>query len=1406
MSTDQIINIVKTVKSPPVDFLMQHLVSGVKYADPAAHNAFFAASEPAGAQAIADVASSLQEFAVKYLSFVLSTNTAYGFNATIQNADTNLINNWFLQNTNTVGQRLFMDYLQQPTMLGDYFKDPATWATALSAKLGSNDFLTGLLVECDTIGSMLPPKVLLLLLQALDNDGPNFKHVLQAWVVNPRWRDLEGYDTYPWLSVVAPSFAQNGPAFNVINQAVNKACTDHDPPYHYTEHHYTAFKGENIDDPTDYLITTYGPTVVAWLANPNGPRKYGLRSAAAPNNVTTVQTSQNGCVRAGTPILMADGSIKPVEQIVEGDTIFSGGGTVSVCSSELVVNDHVTHLYSINDDEPFMSFEHAVMTQRGWCSLAPRMTMELTPHYSIKHLTKGDVVWKVSGIAHGRVTYDKVVVERINTRILEPGEAVVGFDLHLRSGQPSYHANGYCCLVSYPEITAQRITSNVLSEMSLAERLEFDKQLEAMSPLLEKALGAPLMTVVKQALIKPHLVAARGKHTSPQGRKRRHLRGAANMLVPRLDVTLHTETQTGAAPMSSLALVNGQLFIDGAAVRTHCQENHVFWHRRLSNDVNEHGAIRLLSHGLLGSGVVRRGDQLVSFTANGMVDYHMTYGQHKTAWYDVQITPRKDANGGWIFSGGLSDPTDASKNADLAKYARVVFSLAQNSQSQTVLHATITFDASYCAFGGSSWIAAEIDFTLDYRFCTGSLYPYDSAQPAYRGPAQALSGECADLAAIRNLQQRLTAQMVKRPIQRGYLATSNREGIVAASVRPALALASAIPLSVNQLFDSEPPDMTNLHELSFGKLKNLMLLALGQENTTYLSWFGETMPSVGPGAALSQPEADLTNDSQIKRFLVDQFAIGYLTQAFSKSTDDNIKQKFAAIPNVDAKLSYFWKGDGTTSFAQSKGYSAATTKLMDSSYAEVVPFLADYLSGNPTNWAKQLYDHCTDPTILTQLALQNSLDGQKRITHLCTMLHVLDPVARIVKPNGKSVSYATSLYERVINVGVNEVIKLSHLANQTDMVEFLTEYFRAYFNSLLEGGKWDDAIRNQALKELNELMQQYEVDNVNAMVAQLGSFIADSVVLLTTVKPLGPAIQDWINSTTLAEKYPRLGAFLAKSGSLLPAGMAIGVYGYGLYRAISALFDWKDLAPETKTQTILTICDITFSIFNDVAKFQAARTLAKLNASPDDLVRANDIVRDTFAPDMQVPLKTADSLAGVDPLAGDVEGFDAPGLLGCGSAAAGAPDLATAATRWEKIAAVTEVAAKFMTVLALAGACVGGGFQIANDFETGQPWYIDTLDIISEVANGVATIVEGIGLVVGDFIPIVGVIAAVVGILVSFISMFIHRNPPPTPEETFVDERCVPFINGLDMPSADWLAKQAQAEKQPGLLLAAAFA
>ena len=1277
-----------------------------------------------------------------------------------------------------VGELYLIDYLKQ--ILGPFFKDADHWLPIITKEVTTENFLEGFFDETQSGLGSFPVIILLHAIQALDKPGgAYFKQVLRSFEASKHSLLISGWRSYDWFQPMS-SFEKSNSSYNELNKSITAAISKQ------YSHEFPGGQICNANMGCTIIHSTrfsYGDGVLSWLNSKDGPAKYGLRSSVYPNNIVHGARS-GGCMVEGTKILLADGEWANVENIREGTQIRTIDGKTGTCSKEILVNRNITDLYGINEQEPYMTLEHCVMTQRGWCCLDPRFAMESHSHLRIGRLCIGDVVWQWK---NGEFT--KVVVEQIPIAKVVPG-TVIGYDMHLLEGQSSCISNGYASLVNNAGITAHKISSNITSNMSLAEKVTFTEKLNEMAPLLEKTFGKAVLSTVRSALNNP-------PETTPE-RRLVNDSPLVNAVIPSMVVN-HADVPD----FKEISYFNNSLFINGEPVDSHEENGNVYWHRPSTSGAPEYGTLKIHTNGLLGNGVVSSGDKTVAFSASGLLLYSMSYREegstNATTWLDFQMGSVLNEHNNHVIVGkvlypaAMSDPIGPKFSDEDLAISTVTFSTIIDKKKKHVFHAEISFPDTLCAFG-FPFIAAEFNFSLDYRQFEGKLFKYDSEKSDNRGAAVPLQGHSKQATIVDSLGHRLTNRHLSAPIEPSHGSLFARTEKFAEMVREALASKLEKPvekmtMSVEHLYSLEGPDMEDFHQLCFAKLKNLMLYAIPDD---WRKWFGEKKPKVGKSGSLSQAEADLLKNKDIKNFLIDRFAIGYLTQAFYSSTDELISAKFDKMAHVDEKLAYFWQGNADGCFAKDTGYNLAMARIMDLAYLKNVPGLAPYLS-DPTGWAKKLFDHCIDPYTLIGLTSETGSDN-RRMMHLTTLLHCLDPVARVVREQaGDKVSYGTALHDAVISYKFNVVIKAFNGGAKIDMVEYLTEFFRQYFRTLLEGGgNWDASIRAEASKEIQELMNQFNVDNLNALVGAMGNIFADAVDVLINLKnlPISARINRW------AVAYPKM-------SKIIGGGLTLAVYGFGLMTSIQDIVsNWSQLNTTQKIQAVIVTVDILSNAFSDIVVWQAARNLGSAATEAVELVRAanivngaQDLVRATqvarrMATEMEIALP---EMAGADLVVfGET----------VGTALSDAEGMATTVSKWTSLAKVTKPFARGMAIAGLAAAVAVSGYQIYQDFSSNQSMTIKALDIIELIANSAAFLVEAgsgmaamMGVEVGSIIPGIGIVVAVVGIIIAIVTLFIHRKPPPTPEENWLDTYAAPFIQKLQNPPKKWSADQKKAKK-----------
>lgn len=82
---------------------------------------------------------------------------------------------------------------------------------------------------------------------------------------------------------------------------------------------------------------------------------------------------REGCILRGTPITLADGKIKPIEELKVGDEVMGNTGVAKIKAKSRFTQE-VDYMYSINGGKAFFTIEHPILTPKGWKSIDPTIT------------------------------------------------------------------------------------------------------------------------------------------------------------------------------------------------------------------------------------------------------------------------------------------------------------------------------------------------------------------------------------------------------------------------------------------------------------------------------------------------------------------------------------------------------------------------------------------------------------------------------------------------------------------------------------------------------------------------------------------------------------------------------------------------------------------------------------------------------------------------------------------------------------------------------------------------------------------------------------------------------------------------------------------------------------------------
>lgn len=101
------------------------------------------------------------------------------------------------------------------------------------------------------------------------------------------------------------------------------------------------------------------------------------------------QAHAKSCFVAGTRILMANGSERPIESLQPGEQVLDQHGQINrILAVERVILGN-RRLYGLNRLPPFFTAEHPFLSSRGWVAIAPAMTRAEQPTLAVQPLFTG---------------------------------------------------------------------------------------------------------------------------------------------------------------------------------------------------------------------------------------------------------------------------------------------------------------------------------------------------------------------------------------------------------------------------------------------------------------------------------------------------------------------------------------------------------------------------------------------------------------------------------------------------------------------------------------------------------------------------------------------------------------------------------------------------------------------------------------------------------------------------------------------------------------------------------------------------------------------------------------------------------------------------------------------------------
>lgn len=104
------------------------------------------------------------------------------------------------------------------------------------------------------------------------------------------------------------------------------------------------------------------------------------------------------CFTATTPVLMADGTSRPIAAVKVGDEVLGEDGAVNRVVAIETPALGSRRLYAFNGGPAFVTPEHPFMTRAGWKSIAPEATFAENNSFKVGTLKAGDELVKLQSV------------------------------------------------------------------------------------------------------------------------------------------------------------------------------------------------------------------------------------------------------------------------------------------------------------------------------------------------------------------------------------------------------------------------------------------------------------------------------------------------------------------------------------------------------------------------------------------------------------------------------------------------------------------------------------------------------------------------------------------------------------------------------------------------------------------------------------------------------------------------------------------------------------------------------------------------------------------------------------------------------------------------------------------------
>lgn len=1317
------------------------------------------------------------DFANHYIFRVASKVSTNNLDKVIKDVEgiDNYLDEWYEKQNNTLGRSLVGVALKE--YIPEIFDIPIDVANDLYDNLIQEQVYTGIYIHNQKDERHILIPLLYSLIYCLDKDVCN--KLLQFWEKTILKDYVESIKDYPWTSILKTKLNSDSTVFDSFKTDISKAISNEV----YVERRSESAPIGKISGPIptiesyDVEIYRQGVDVYNWMLSVNDCKSYlsGEKPDFKERKKQVSPSRIAGCILADTNIIMNDRTLKKISDIECYDSILNANESESICSGGVVKNNKVSFLYSINDDIPFMSLDHLILTASGYKCIDTKTALELNPHLRIAQLKIGDVVIKYINGKKIPVVVEKINYKKNNTKLCA--------DIHISDGFKSYITeNGYICYANYPEITHKSIMDTVSPIIE-----DFRVFLKENQKTLENTFGTHAFSYISQLAEESNSNGVTNHSTQ--------LDHAFISSIENTNYKIYSDKDLGFDTMS---IIRGFAFFNNEEkpIPLHINDGEICW-----KHTDTSGYVKLYHNGFMIKGHVLKNGEKIDFTGCSSVFYDLelelkdtsetiNFGRYEMGVEQKELNGSKivETIGRWYMSyideEGKICESVVAQTGNLS--APIYYAVDKKTYQ---LYASAQFPTGIAAFqykelGESECTNAEIIFSTLFDHINGEALKYDDIENKY----ESIGNICGTLSKDDLNQRGKYVSALADFLKNNYNVKSD---IKASELKIHKEMYTH---TVDDLINIPvPEDMAEIHKQCFKRTLNMAVYAAYETEDKSKDILGITKPIVGDKSGdITQEQAKIAvdnNDFLVNKFISAYLSYSYIKQGKSPNCDETLKKIITPLLEIDnsyEKVYYYMNGNGKKCMPSQKDYSVITNSVYNSVYKNNIIGFDYFYDNNREKWAKDLYERLNNQETLIGLVGMQSLEPDNaRLTHYYSMLDILDSSKRIPivntenKNDNEKYSYATVLRKQVIDASFKSSFSRVKLPNASDKnaVEtfemIISEFFRNYIKGITNGtfDTWDESMNEEAKKELNEMAESYGYENVEVMAEDILTVSADISGIILSMNDPDISVRVY----KFFKEYPKV------TSAITTVFYILGIAAIGL--GFNML---NQMTPAEKAEFALSVSNVGINMLSDSSVYISMKTfksgLGNLSEAENNILKS--ITKTDFIKVLTKNNSVSQSL--ID--------------LGITSV----NDVSKSSEFWGKVFRVSSKLAKGFLFITVAVAIGVTGYQLYEDVINDENPGILALDTLMILADGVFIVTEAISCfatTVCATIPIIGIVSAAVGIVLAVVSMFVKRKPPKSPIEVFVNDRLKVFVQELEMPPSDWLNKHITVENK-GLLQA----